>query len=194
MDGAAAARAERAAADGTPLACGAGCTGCCEELVLVFLPEAHAVARWLDRPENAPARRAFLDAYPAWTQRAGDAPASLAAAFAAGDEDAFTELHVAQWRRRLLCAFNRDGLCTIYPVRPMLCRNAHAAFTSAHCYGDDPSGEPVVHLRARAVEEFVDNVRAFTRAAHHALGGPRREPRALCDQVYLLLSSPRRER
>jgi len=195
LDDATAARAEHAAQQGMPLACGPGCTGCCEELVLIFLPEAHAVARWLMRDENRAAREAFLEAYPAWKQRVGAAPAELAATYAAGDADEFLVRHVAQWRRRILCAFNRDGLCTIYPVRPLLCRNAHAVGTSAHCYGDDPSGEPVVHLGARAVDAFVDNVRAFNRAAHHALGGPRREPRALCDEVHrLLIDWPRRER
>jgi hypothetical protein len=195
LDEATSARAEHAARAGMALACGPGCTGCCEELVLVFLPEAHAVARWLMRDENRAAREAFLEAYPAWKARAGDAPEEVAAAFAAGDADLLMARHLAHWRRRILCAFNQGGLCGIYPVRPLLCRNAHAVGTPAHCYGDDPSGDPVVHLRARAVDDFIENVRAFTRAAHHALGGPRREPRALCDEVHrLLLDWPGRER
>lgn len=188
LDGAAEARATAARQLGRPLACGLGCTGCCEELVMVFRPEALRVARWLARPENAAAREAFLNAHAVWKQRVGDAPARLAALFAGGDEAAHLAMHIAQWRRRILCAFNRDGACTIYPVRPLLCRNAHAVGTSAHCYGDDPSDLVPVWLSSGELDEWMENARATLRAMHHALGGPRLAPAALCDAVAELLA------
>jgi hypothetical protein len=188
MDEAAEARAEFAAARGMPLACGAGCTGCCEEPVVVFLPEAIHIARWLARAENAAVRAAFETAYVTWRERSGETPARLAEAFAAGDDRRQIELHVEHWRRRVLCAFNHDGLCSIYPVRPLLCRNAHAVETSAHCYGDDTSGVPAIRLKARAVDDFVERARAGIRALHHALGGPRMRPEPLPDAVYALLT------
>ena len=42
---AAAARASAATDLGKPLACGPGCSGCCEELVMIFRPEALRIAR-----------------------------------------------------------------------------------------------------------------------------------------------------
>jgi Fe-S-cluster containining protein len=187
MDEAAAARAELAATKGMPLACGAGCTGCCEEPVVVFLPEAHAIARWLRREESSATRAAFLEAHAAWRERAGEGPARIVDAFAAGDGATLNALHVEHWRKRILCPFNRDGLCTIYPVRPLLCRNAHAVGTSAHCFGDDTSGVAATRIRARAVDDFVERARAGIRAAHHALGGPRMRPQPLADAVAALL-------
>jgi Fe-S-cluster containining protein len=32
-----------------------------------------------------------------------------------------------------MCPFNHDGACTIYPVRPSVCRLAHAIGTNEHC-------------------------------------------------------------
>lgn len=156
---------------------------------MVFLPEAVVIARWLSRPENAAARQAFLAAYPAWRERAGDLPRRVAATFPAGDERAQRELHVEHWRRRILCPFNAGGLCGIYAARPLLCRNAHAVHTSAHCFGDDPSGVAATRVRAAVVDDFFDNARKAVRALHHALGGERMRPEPLPDAVYALLTS-----
>src|SRR5262245_41297311 len=81
MDRAAAARAAAARRMGKPLACTKGCTGCCEEPVQVFRPEAVRIARWLRRSENAATRQAFLDGYAAWKARVGDGPERLAELF-----------------------------------------------------------------------------------------------------------------
>jgi hypothetical protein len=78
-------------------------------------------------------------------------------------------------------------MCSIYPVRPLLCRNAHAVGTAAHCYGDDPSGTVPVRLRSKELDAYVDHARSCIRAAHHALGGARLRPAALCDAVAELL-------
>jgi Fe-S-cluster containining protein len=43
--------------------------------------------------------------------------------------------HIAEWRKSVLCAFNRGGECSIYPVRPTICRSAHAVDTAAYCTG-----------------------------------------------------------
>jgi Fe-S-cluster containining protein len=194
MDAGAAARAVAARRMGRPLACGAGCTGCCEEMVMVFEPETLRVVRWLEQPENAAAKQAFLEAYGAWRERTGDAPDRLAAAFASGDEAAHLELHTQQWRKRILCAFNRAGLCTIYPVRPLVCRNAHALDTAAQCYGDSVSEKPAARLHSPELDEVVNDARACLRAAHHALGAPRLRPAAICDAVYERLTAGARPR
>ena len=52
---------------------------------MIFRPEAVQVARWLEQPEHAAAREAFLAAYPDWKQRVGDTPAKLSALFSDGE-------------------------------------------------------------------------------------------------------------
>ncbi len=190
MDEFASARAEAARRALRPLACKAGCNACCEELVMVFRPEAVRVARWLELAGNAAAKQAFLAAYPAWKARVGDASARHAAVFASGDDAAFLAVHVEQWQKRILCAFNQGGKCTVYPVRPLLCRDAHAIGTADHCAGDDTSGIPPVRMQSDQLDGFMGQARGRLRAAHHAIGGPRMQPMALCDAVYELLDKP----
>jgi hypothetical protein len=188
LDGGAEVRATAARNAGRPLACARGCTGCCEEMVMVFRPEALRIARWLELPENAATRQAFLEAYAAWKQKVGDAPQRLSAVFASGDEAGHRRLHLEVWRQRILCAFNQGGACTIYPVRPLLCRNAHAVGTAEHCYADDPSGKPPTRMRSKELDAWVEEARAALRAMHHALGGPRLSPASVCDAVAELLT------
>src|SRR6185503_8027981 len=73
------ARSAQIAAQGMVLACKRGCNGCCEE---------PRVARWLEQPEHADARAAFLAAYPDWKRRAGGTPAKLSAALFSGEPGA----------------------------------------------------------------------------------------------------------
>lgn len=188
MDAAAEARATAATDLGKPLACGPGCSGCCEELVMIFRPEALRIARWLKQRDNAAAKQRFLETYPTWKQRVGDTPTQIADLFGNGDEAAHEAALEAHWRRRIMCAFNQDGMCTIYPVRPLLCRNAHALETSANCYGDSPAQLVRLRLKSDELDAFVGNARSCLRAAHHAIGGPRMRPAALCDAVFELLS------
>lgn len=188
LDGGAEARATAARNLGRPLACAVGCTACCEELVMVFLPEVLHIARWLVAPENAAAREAFLAAYPAWKERVGDAPARLATAFSGGDKLVHIRAHREQHGKRILCAFNHGGACSIYPVRPLLCRNAHAVGTAEHCAGDDASGIPPQRLSSTELDRWVELARATLRAMHHALGGRKLWPVAVCEAVYELVS------
>jgi hypothetical protein len=177
-------RAAAARQSGLTIACRRGCNACCEELVLVYHPEAERIARWLDLPENAAARAGFLERYPGWREAVGDAPARLADLVAAGDKAGYDAAHVAQWRRRILCAFNDGGDCTIYEVRPVNCRNAHALDTADHCAGDDPSGKVAARLQFKPLDDFLARVRKLERAAHHAIGGPTYRPEALPDAVH----------
>lgn len=187
LDGGAEARATAAQKLGRPLACSVGCTACCEEMVMVFLPEVLHIARWLVQPENAAARAAFVAAYPAWKERVGNASPRLAAAFASGDKLLHIRVHREQHAKRILCAFNRDGACSIYPVRPLLCRNAHAVGTAEHCAGDDPTEIPPQRLASTEFDRWVELARATLRAMHHALGGAKLTPEAVCEAVYALV-------
>ncbi len=188
LDRGTAARDVVAQKQGITIACHRGCYGCCSEMILVREPEAMAVAEWLGRPENAETRRAFVEAYPRWRAAVGDAPERLTALLHGEDRAAYEQAHVAQWRSGTLCAFNRDGACTVYPVRPVVCRNAHAVDTSDRCYPGRTDGKPATRLEFQPIEDFVKLSRRVLQAAHHAIRGPKTKQEALCDAVWRLLS------
>jgi len=168
-------RSAAAEARGLPLACARGCNACCEEPVIVEEPEALAAARWLESEEGAAARARFGDGYARWRAQAGDAPERLAALSADGNaREAYEAEHRALWRKRVLCAFNLDGECAIYPVRPLLCREAHAVETRARCAAD--SLVPARRLTFRPVDEFMGRAAFLLRAVHRAVRERPAEP------------------
>jgi hypothetical protein len=172
---------------GAKIACHDGCNACCEHPVMVYRPEAERIARWLALPENASAREAFLAAYPAWRAKIVDC-APLAEATAAGTSQAAIEAaHRELWQRRALCAFNHDGRCVIYPVRPMLCRDCHALDTETHCRVDDDSGVPVRSYVFVPLAELVRTSRSVLIGLHNAIGAPARRPESVCDAVHELI-------
>jgi Fe-S-cluster containining protein len=192
VDGGVEARAAAVTANGDVIACTRGCNGCCEEPIMVFRPEAVQVARWLDRPENAEVRDAFLAAYPAWKQRTGDTSARLSELFD-GDADRYLEVHVAGWAKGVMCAFNRNGDCSVYPVRPITCRNGHALTTSERCRAPTPA--PAVRATFVPLDDFIERTRWLLAAAHNAIGGgPKGRVEALCDVVHELLMKSRGKR
>lgn len=176
IDKAVEARAEKIAASGAVLACHRGCAGCCEEPIMVFRPEAARVARWLALPENTDAKAHFLAAYPAWKARIGEAVAKLSHAYTAHPLS-YKAQHVEAWKQGVLCAFNRDGDCTVYPVRPIVCRTGHALETSEHCTGAAPA--PAMRATFVPLDQFVTRTRTLLVAVHNAARGARGRPEAL---------------
>ncbi len=188
------ARAGLAAQRGTPIACAAGCNACCEEPVMVLLPEALRVARWLARPENASARERFVARYPAWREAAGDGVDTLAELSAdPNGSERYSAAHRRQWRKRVMCAFDHDGRCSIYEVRPLLCRDAHALETNERCVPGAPI--PAARLAFGPLDDFVPTAAVLLRATHNAidpkLGGKTNRLESLCVLVARLLEPTR---
>ncbi|HZS36391.1 MAG TPA: hypothetical protein VFF06_06180 [Polyangia bacterium] len=183
-------RAREAARRRLKIFCSKGCNVCCEEPVIVYLPEALAIARWLESPANAAERAWFLDAHRRWRDALGDAPEHLADLQADdANRAAYEAAYRAQWQRRVMCAFNRDGACTIYPVRPLLCREGHALGTADHCVAGSPI--PAQRLTGGPVEAFMKRANVVLRAAHNALGGEPNRGEMLCALVARLLEEGR---
>lgn len=178
-------RAALAARQGLAIYCKAGCSTCCEIMVMIYRPEALAIAAWLKQPENQEARAQFLAAYPAWRAAVGDTPERLSRLFAAGQQTEYDALHLEQWRKRVLCAFNRDGKCTIYPVRPLACRNAHALDTDANCRADSP--RPAAAVSFVPLARLLKDATRVLRAAHNATTPRRHEQQSICAFVHSLL-------
>jgi hypothetical protein len=144
-------RALVAETQGHRVACTRGCNACCFEPILVREPEAHVVAAFLEDHDEA--RRHFLEQLPAWRERVGDTQTVLAG-LAGGAREAYETAHQTAWRRKAMCPLNRDGDCTVYAARPLVCRDGHVLDTSARC-GPDGEPGPVNRLAFVPVERLL---------------------------------------
>ncbi len=181
LDGAIAERAIEAAARGLTIACAAGCSACCASPLLVSEGEAVTVAAWL--AEQPVAREQFLAAYPAWKKSVGAAGEALERA---RTDDARNAAAKELRKQHVMCAFNREGLCTIYEARPARCRKVHALETSAAC---GPEGDGQVqyfeHAQTEATFEQQEPMRG---ALHHALR-PAGGLELLCSAVHRMMTA-----
>ena len=185
MDKGTEARAQFAQVNQLTIACERGCAACCENVVFAFEAEAVAVAQWLCEAGNEDARAWFEESYPRWREAAGDMPERAAAAIAVNRRKPFDDALKEVLNARLMCAFNREGSCTVYPVRPNYCRNCHALDTAEHCAAD--SEESPTAIQFDPLETFVRRSRPLAQALHVALGRERGVPAPLCEAVHRLL-------
>ena len=98
-----------AAAAGAPLACKAGCTYCCHNVVMATAPEIFSAASEL---------RARHDAQ-----------------FIAGVVGRCDAVGATAGIRRSPCPLLHDDLCSVYSARPTVCRK-HTSFSVDACIGD----------------------------------------------------------
>lgn len=176
-------RSAEAAATGVHIACSAGCSSCCVAPVLVTEGEAVTVAEWLKLPDNAEVRARFAALYPAWRRGIGS---TVEAIHRARTDEERRAAAIELKHKNVMCAFNREGLCSIYPARPSRCRKAHALETNANC-GAEGSGQVQYfeHPRTEMTFEEQEPMRA---ALHHALR-PGAGLELLCAAVNRLLGS-----
>ena len=163
---------------GKRLACHKGCSTCCVSPVLVTEGEAVAVAEWLK--DHADVRAHFDAAYATWRDKLGEL---VAQASQPRDPDENLEWCMTAKRREAMCAFNIDGACSIYPVRPALCRKTHALDTNEHCGTDGGKVQYYEHPETEAVYEQQHEMRF---ALHSALR-PNAHIDLLCSAVHRLL-------
>lgn len=170
--------ARRDAEIGTRMACARGCNSCCMLPVLVTEGEAIAVAEWVRHRADVRAR--FAAEYPRWRATLGELVDQAGDARDAAQKNAWST-RVTQ--RRAMCAFNHEGACSIYPVRPALCRKAHALDTSEHCKKLDGD---VRYYQHPETEDTFENQRAM-RFALHAAMRPNGRVELLSSAVHRLL-------
>jgi hypothetical protein len=151
---------------------------------MTYESEALAIARWLERPEGRQARAHFLAAYPRWRAAAGDLADRARAAAARGDVEGVGAAAGEAALRHVLCAFNEGGECTVYAVRPNVCRGCHALDTAEHCRAGGAEKPTVMEFPP--LDQFMAKTRPLHMAAHAALRGSA-APEPLCDAVHRLL-------
>jgi len=164
---------------GARMACAKGCNSCCTSTILVSEGEAVAVVEWLRQPEHADVRARFEAAYPRWRETLGVLVGQGATRASADTHDWLTNVQQA----RAMCAFNHEGACSIYEVRPAICRKAHALDTSAHCV--DPT-TPAQYYNHPETEDLYESQRPLRFALHKALR-PSGQLDLLCSTVKRLL-------
>lgn len=127
---------------GAAIACHAGCTGCCHQLVLCHPFEAVLIGKYIQpRPVL---REFFLEAWQKWDA----ATASFRDSYLAWAEQLYRN-GVDDGTHQLLdyyvpCPFLDNGRCRIYPVRPYACRSSVAV--SAECAQPrNPNEKPGMH-------------------------------------------------
>ncbi len=164
--------ARRDAEIGARMACHEGCNACCNSPVLVTEGEAVAIAEWLREPAHADVHRRFNVAYPAWRDALKDLLAT--------SDPSDTEWMLSVQRRHVMCAFNHEGSCTIYPVRPALCRRTHALDTNENCASETVPAKCYEHPET---EQVFDAQRPQRFALHKALR-PGHHLELLCAAVH----------
>jgi hypothetical protein len=164
---------------GPRLACGKGCNNCCRSPVLVTEGEAVAIAVWLRDPEHVDVRARFDAAYVKWRDALGGLLAQTAEPRTPEQNQAWCLLVL---QRQAMCAFNHEGACTIYPVRPALCRKAHALDSNEFCGTD--AGK-VHYYQHPETENVYEDQRPMRLALHSALR-PSGSLDLLCSAVHRL--------
>lgn len=173
------ARARNAAAAAHPVACARGCNACCNSIPVVFAGEIVAIVRWLT--EHPEVRAQFEEAYPKWQASLADALIDFDAAAKAEDAQAAERALRSAWQRSVLCAFNHDGACSIYEVRPGICRDVHALDTADHCQRNTSRG--VSTMKFPPLDDYMEKIRPIVLALHAALR-PDTGARPLCVAVH----------
>lgn len=184
-----AARDAQAERQGFRVVCQKGCNSCCNVLVVCYQPEALRIVEFLRKPEQAQTLAAFLSAYGPWKAQAGDVPERAQRAFVEGDQAGYDELHQNHFRRAIPCAFLVDGVCSIYPIRPIGCRNAHALDTNARCVADPP--EPAQALDFVPLARIVHRATQLLHALHNVKSRERHGQKSVCVAVHELLAFPK---
>ncbi len=152
------------AEQGLTQACDRGCVACCTGPVVVGEAETAAVAVWLAAHPEVQAR--FLAVYPQWRAALGSLIEDI---FTAADRD---RASMEYRQRRTLCPFNEAGDCTIYEVRPALCRKTHALESREPC---SVIGGQIEYLSHPAVEGTYEQQQSMRELLHRSLAPERRD-------------------
>jgi Fe-S-cluster containining protein len=149
MEGLTSVAIAQAGDQGRKLSCKAGCGACCRQLVPIAPSEAHQLARLvagLTEPRRAVVQERFAAAR-ATIEQAGlrDRLTNMAAA-ARGPEA--TRLSLAYFALNIACPFLEAESCTIYPERPLVCREYLVSSDPVHCA--DPAQERIEQIEFHA--------------------------------------------
>lgn len=137
--------------DGMVSHCQKGCSKCCELLVTVGAPDALRLARHLKKNGmDTKELRASLRADVEFVQM-------LAKENKCSEDNVLANHYVAAKRP---CVFIKDGACSVYEARPVVCRLFNSLVPAEECMGDKRDGvkriktDDIKDVAAKRCEEF----------------------------------------
>lgn len=113
-----------------PISCSKGCSYCCSQHIAGSFQECEAIVYWLNQKPTV--RDEFLKRYPIWrkkiseNQQTYDQVSNTANLSLPNPNDSharqlFFDAAEEYFKLDIKCPFLVDGLCSIYPVRPLAC-------------------------------------------------------------------------
>lgn len=178
-------REKLAQRQGLNIYCRAGCTACCSVLVVCYRPEALRIAGFLRQHEAE--KNWFLLQFPYWLKRAGETPELAQRAFLQGRQAEYERLHLEHFGQAIPCPFLRAGQCTVYPVRPLGCKNAHALDTAEYCSAD--GGRPADAVDFVPLNRLLVQATQLFHALHNIRSRERHGQKPVGQAVYDLLTA-----
>lgn len=147
--------------------CKAGCAACCRQLISISDIEAYAIAEVIERMPEA--RRAHVMARFADTERqlaAIKSPDGIVEALNGPDRHAFA---ITYFKYGVACPFLEDESCSIYPDRPLVCREYLVHTPAERCLRVGESGIGVVPISHASkalfrMSSFPNQHTSYTRA------------------------------
>lgn len=141
---------ERVEADGKRISCASGCGACCRQLVPIAQAEARDlrdVIAEMPEPRQAAIRARFAQA----RQRL-DAAGLLGRLLERQklDADARRALGLEYFHQAIACPFLENESCSIYPDRPIACREYLVTSPAANCARPSPETVRMVRVPAKA--------------------------------------------
>ncbi len=120
--------------NGQPVSCGPNCTACCYQMVPVTPFEAESLANWIRTlPENQQhALAARFHAALLELQSKG-VLARLTPEMFDLQTDSFRQLALDYFVTGVACPFLVEGLCSIHPIRPLVCREYMVVTPPEYC-------------------------------------------------------------
>ena len=165
-----------------PAVCGAGCDACCYQMVSVHTWEEELIGGYIENSMHAGTRAQVRRQLVEWWKHLKSIlrPVSRANPLTFGEVQATTQHMIAN---RVMCPFLVDHQCSIYPVRPAMCRAHVVASDPGRCATESGrQGEPVgaVHMLATfgpesphlPVDEYVHAMKPLAFAMTGALKVP----------------------
>jgi Fe-S-cluster containining protein len=153
---------DRAARDGRKVSCCAGCGVCCRQPVPVSEPEARALAALVEAmPEP---RRAQVRARFGVIERRLEETglAQRLGGWLEGDRASVQAQGLEYFRLGMACPFLEAESCSIYPDRPLICREYVVTSPAANCADPGPRTIDRVEIAGRPSRALVELGRSAT--------------------------------
>lgn len=133
--------AQESQRQGKMISCCAGCGACCRQLVPISEPEAFHLARVVEQmpePRQSLVRQRFAEALQVFRQSGLLDRIQRILETAEGSTRA--ELGLAYFRHAVACPFLEEESCSIYPDRPLGCREFLVSSPAENCLNPSPEG------------------------------------------------------